>query len=431
VNSTKYTLSPAAFGHGTQNYDLYVPSDATTIDFTPTFDTTKGTTAKVGTTNLTSGTTATGITLGSTLTIAVTSQAGVTKNYQFTIKALSTDDVLNISLADTTLTLDTSGSPTYVVQGLKYANNSFVYTPSTSDGKAKITIGTSTVDVKGTAQTFSITGSGFSAITAGTQTVTINVLAEAATTPTVYTLTFARAAADITDTLSGITATASDGLTPGNIALTLDPSDSTNMTYIATAGDLDYTTSGYTITATSAATTSIKINSNAAAKGSSTATINFSTVNLSSPTCDILVTAEDTGHYNTYHVKINRAAADTDASYSIVHVYGKDASGNTIYGYNGDTAVTVNAGFATSFQNKYGFAIDATSGDITNATSMPTSVREIIIKLKANSTTTSIKIGGTDYNDTDYNFTLNFVTSAGAYTTKTYNIVTQADGTSP
>ncbi len=430
VNSTKYTLSPATFNSGTQNYDLYVPSDATTIDFTPTFDTTKGTTAKVGTTNLTSGTTATGITLGSTLTIAVTSQAGVTKNYQFTIKALSTDDVLNISLADTTLTLDTSGSPTYVVQGLKYANNSFVYTPSTSDGKAKITIGTGTVDVKGTAQTFSITGSGFAAISSGTQTVTIKVLAEAATTPKVYTLTFERAKADETNTLSGITATANAGLTPGAIALTLDPSDPTNMTYIATAGDLDYTTSSYTITATSADTTSIKINSNAAAKASSTATINFSTVNLSSPTCDILVTAENTGFTNTYHVKINRAAADSDDSYSIVHIYGTDASGNTIYGYNGDTAVTVNAGFATSFQDKYGFTIDPSTGNISNDTSktIPTSVRDIIVKLKATSTTTKIKIGGTDYNDTDYTFNLNFVTSAGADTTKSFNIVTQADG---
>lgn len=442
------------FSPGTTSYQVAIAAGTKSINFTAGFDTTKAVTAFVGTTAITNNTpgsyytSSSAIANGTVFKISTTSQSGVNKDYTITVKVLSTDNSLTVVPVTTGLTVTPPASPgdKYVISGLKYADQSFIY-KLTNSNNAQIFVDGGTTDVRGTNLTYNIPNTGgFAEINNGDYDINVTVKSEAGSTAS-YKVTFSRPKANEDATIDTVTAKYTDSTGDHNLTLTYDP---TTQTYTATtdvpfADSNGTTNANYSVTAAAKqATSTVEIDSKAAAKQTSTQSVAFGASYLKvNSSCKIIITAENTGKTETYYVKVSRVAADTNKNIELVKnsssvdwIYGVDRSNNTVYGYSatGDP-VTSSTGYVTSFADFFGFSMDA-GGNVINTTNLPTSLKAIKFKVKSVSSTTKISITDpnnttpTDGNDKEYTLVLDFKVGTPSTTVASMTVTAQDTSTS-
>lgn len=192
------------------NIPVKISSATSSVTFTPSVDTSKGTTVQVGGTLFTGTGISKPVANGTTIPVVVTSEKGTSKTYNYTFTTVTSNTALSsVTLkngSNDALTTPTynSATKTYTVTipytTNNHQNNSVTITATPSKSGNTVTISTNPLSFTGTAAT-------------PKQTVTITVTDKDTSETETYTLEIQRAAADLTDTCTGITVVDDDGNT--------------------------------------------------------------------------------------------------------------------------------------------------------------------------------------------------------------------------
>lgn len=306
---------------GMYDYTVSVPSDQTSIAFTATVNEAhaslkiQGVTAQSGQAkNIT-------LAVGSnTVDIEVTSQTGLNTTLYRVIVTRAAPIVISSDAKLASLAIDKgslstafSSTTTAYSANVDYATSSVKVTPTVNEGHA-------TVKVNGVSATSGIAQDVSLAV--GSNTISVEVLAQDGSTKKTYTISVTRAAASTTATLSG--------LVIKNVTLSPTFSSGTSV-YTSTVAN---SVTSYTVKATlSDSKAQLKINGVIATSAAETATLNLST---GANTITIEVTAQDGTTKKTYTVTVTRSAADSNANLSALSLDAltlspKFATGTTSY----------------------------------------------------------------------------------------------------
>jgi len=230
------TLSPI-FGAATTSYTSSVAFGTTNITVTPT-KADANASIKVNTVTVASGSASGSIALSvgtNTITVVVTAHDASTKTYTVTVirAAAATDASLSaLTISSGTLTPTFAAATTSYTATVSNATSSITVTPTKSDVNASIT-------VNGTPVT-SGSASGAIALSVGSNTVTVVVTAQDASTKT-YTITISRTAAIASNTISS-----AQDICSGTAAATLTGSTPTGGNGVYTYAWLSSTTNSTT-----------------------------------------------------------------------------------------------------------------------------------------------------------------------------------------
>ena len=365
-----------SFVSGTTNYTLRVSKDNSTLTFTPTVDTTKFETIKIGGSTVTSGSSSNVSVSTSTSSVAilVTAQDGITTNiYTISLYWLKDDT----SLASVSITVDSyitnnatynSSTSTYSLSGstaVPFGSSIFTFAPTITSG-ANSTIEYSltnsfpgtTISSGASAPASGISfGSGSAEVT---KNAYLKVTAEDGITTKVYTIAVTRYGGDTDSTLNSSnpasyrisTGSATSGT--GN-ALTFTMTG-TN-TYTATVNGIAFAQKTFAAKVTTTQSTSSisytctgvssPVSATVTSSGAWINDISFGTSKAAvAATITFTVTAQDANYQSTYIIILNRLAASQDTTASISLYTGSGLVLTT--GITGDYTHSSNLAYTTS-----------------------------------------------------------------------------------
>lgn len=191
----------------TVNIPVQISSTTSSVTFTPSVDSSKGTTVKVGSTVFSGTGISMPVSNNTTVNVVVTSEKGTSKTYAYKFTTVSSDLTLsNVQIKNGSG--DTLNTPTYNSATKEYT----VTIPYTTNGHSNSPISViATPNKSGNTVTYS--PSSVTIAGGGSQYIDVTVTDKDTNETQVYRVTIQRETADLTDTCTGITVVDDDGNT--------------------------------------------------------------------------------------------------------------------------------------------------------------------------------------------------------------------------